>query len=627
MLSCALRWRCCAQVSLPSHHPCALADRPPAPSPPQQPPPQQELPQDALLCVAGHSEIDDKRRLRVASRQLCAAASESIATQQALDAQLPPAAWAAFPRADGLRLQLASPQLCSTGGNGRSNPTPAAVQRCAQLLRDAPARLRRLRFESHSVESTHLGRSVQSLVSWPEMEPELGAPVGYSAQELQRFFQLSTASTQRLATALAQSPAAPQLRELVLDWEVLASALGDALAACPRLQSLRLKGVTFPWAEHPWSPTFPQGLTSLELASSWLSYLRIQTPALAGLTALRHLALKHVGLVEPPAGGAPLGRPDLFNSPFKINMGTLGRLTSLQSLRLEYDGDFGWPFFSTQLTELVPLAGLTSLVLGECYLEPAAWATLAQLPQLARLEIDSMDTPPLAQAAPLAALTSLTANTLRIPEGAPAGALCATLPSLLQLELKCSQVEAGLLQGHPCLRRLHLMMEYNAHAKPWGQQVLCTMPQLREVCVEGFVAGADDLLVELAACTGLRSISVLWFEPSLLRFGSDAHVGAPVTAAGIRALAGAASSSTLESIVLGRVNIKKQRAAKYSDEDRLALADALPLLQAPMPRLRELRVPVLRVGDGELGALARQLGRPLDVVRAQLVLDVEGAGA
>jgi hypothetical protein len=57
----------------------------------------------------------------------------------------------------------------------------------------------------------------------------------------------------------------------------------------------------------------------------------------------------------------------------------------------------------------------------------------------------------------------------------------------------------------------------------------------------------------------------------------------------------------------------------------VALADALPLLQAPMPRLRELRVPVLQAGARELRALARQLGRLVGVVRAQLGLDVGGA--
>ena len=44
-----------------------------------------------------------------------------------------------------------------------------------------------------------------------------------------------------------------------------------------------------------------------------------------------------------------------------------------------------------------------------------------------------------------------------------------------------------------------------------------------------------------------------------------------------------------------------------------------------MPRLRELEVPVLKVTARELRAVARQLGRPVEVLRAQLALDVEGA--
>jgi hypothetical protein len=563
--------------------------------------------------------MDDKRRLRAASRQLRTAASQCVATLQALDAQLPPAAWAAFPRADGLRLQLASAQLWRASGNHRRKPKPAALERCAQLLRDAPARLQRLHLASQSGESGH--GIVHSLVSWPEMDPELGVePEGYSAQELQRFFQLSRDRTHRLAGALAQSPAAPQLHELLLDWEVLASALDGALAACPRLQRLRLEAITFPWAEHPWSPAFPQGLTSLELGGGWPGHLRIQSPALARLTALRHLALEHVNLVELPAGGPPLGRPDLYNSPFQGSMGALGRLTSLQSLRLEYDADFGWDaFFSGALTELAPMTGLTSLVLGDCSCQSTTWATLAQLPQLAQLEIHWMDAPPLAQAAPLAALTSLKAGSLYIPEGYPAGALCATLPGLVHLDVEDGNMDAALLQDHPCLRHLHLGIK-DVRAEPWPQQLLCTMPQLQEVCLEGYLSGADGLLADLAACSGLRSIRVLWWD----RAG-----GCRISAVGIRALAGGASSGTLESIVLGRAGeVEEKPGAKYSDVGRVALADALLLLQAPMPRLRELRVPVLRVGAEELRALARQLGsRPLDVLRAQLGLDVEGAEA
>jgi hypothetical protein len=563
--------------------------------------------------------MDDKRRLRAASRQLRTAASECVATLQALDAQLPPAAWAAFPCADGLRLQLASAQLCSASGNFRSNPTPAVLERCAQLLRDAPARLQRLHLAGLDDDMM-----IQSLVSWPKFDPELGVdePEGYSAQELQRFFQLSRDSTHRLAGALAQSPAAPQLRELVVDWEVLASKLGGALAACPRLQRLRLKAAIFPWAEHPWSPALPQGLTSLELSGSWIGCLRIQSPALARLTALRHLALEHVHLVELPAGGPPLGRPDLYNSPLRQgSMGALGRLTSLQSLRLEYANEFGWAgVFSGALTELAPMTGLTSLVLaGTCSFKPAAWATLAQLPRLAQLEIAGVAAPPLAQAAPLAALTSLKAGSLYTPEGYPAGVLRATLPGLVHLDAQNGNMDAALLQDHPCLRRLR-MAHYSFHYKLWMQQLLCTMPQLQEVCLEGYVRSLDGLLADLAACSGLRSIRVLWWD----RAGDGS-----ISAAGIRALAGAASSGTLESIVLGRQDeVEKWDEAKYSDVGRVALADALPLLQAPMPMLRELRVPVLRVGARALRALARQLGsRPLDVLRAQLGLDVEGAEA
>jgi hypothetical protein len=158
------------------------------------------------------------------------------------------------------------------------------------------------------------------------------------------------------------------------------------------------------------------------------------------------------------------------------------------------------------------------------------------------------------------------------------------------------------------------------------------MPQLREAELVGDLSGLDGLLADLAACGCLRSIRVLWWgRSSLMQRSVAGKDSASISAVGVRALAGAASSATLEGIVLGKADeVEKRRGAKYSDDGRVALADALPLLQAAagMPRLRELRVPVLRVGARELRALARQLGgRPVDVLRAQLGLDVEGAGA
>ncbi len=53
----------------------------------------------------------------------------------------------------------------------------------------------------------------------------------------------------------------------------------------------------------------------------------------------------------------------------------------------------------------------------------------------------------------------------------------------------------------------------------------------------GDLSGVDGLLADVAACSGLRSIRVLWCE-----LASERSIGA----AGIRALAGAASSGTLE---------------------------------------------------------------------------------
>jgi hypothetical protein len=90
-----------------------------------------------------------------------------------------------------------------------------------------------------------------------------------------------------------------------------------------------------------------------------------------------------------------------------------------------------------------------------------------------------------------------------------------------------------------------------------------------------------------------------------------------IGAAGISALACAASSATLESVVLGPAC---PAAGQYQAHARMALTDALPLLRAQMPRLRELRLPVLRVPEEELRALAQQLGRPLAVLRAQMAL-------
>ncbi len=140
--------------------------------------------------------------------------------------------------------------------------------------------------------------------------------------------------------------------------------------------------------------------------------------------------------------------------------------------------------------------------------------------------------------------------------------------------------------------------------------MLASLPRLQHCELRLGSVSTSALLADLAACSSLHSIK--------LSTPSYPYVSSRVTISGadVRALAGAASSGTLESIVLDTCWTR----GGYSGAGRLALPDALPLLQARMPRLRELRLPVLRVPEEELRAAARQLGWPLEVLRAQLAL-------
>jgi hypothetical protein len=114
-----------------------------------------------------------------------------------------------------------------------------------------------------------------------------------------------------------------------------------------------------------------------------------------------------------------------------LSMDCLGSLTTLGSLSLSYSDSNGWSPLSDGLTELRPLAGLTSLAMPGRKLGLAAWAGLAQLPLLAQLQAGQVAA---ASATPLAALTCLRAGCLVVQEGAPPGALAVALPSLQRLE-------------------------------------------------------------------------------------------------------------------------------------------------------------------------------------------------
>ncbi len=578
------------------------------------------MPRDALAGVAAACELQDKLRLRASHTDLRAAASASIYTLRTLDLELPARAWQAFSRASGLRVEAptrGAKGLTCYGSNSKSMLTAAALERCRRVLAALPPRVQRL----HLAGDFHRGPiSVARLTFIPELitdTPEQAELVDYyeeygheteggiynlredQGEELDR---RSRTSSHQLAAALAQSPAAAHLTELLVDWEMLPAGAEQLLRACPALERLRLTVAAWRWdkGQH-WRPSLPPGLTSLELRSclpdgdAYCMEPAISPAALAPLSRLQHLKLLDV----VPAALANSG---------SAWASLLGGLTTLRSLEL--DSNFIRVSLSEALTELAPLQQLSSLQMLLEHVQPRAWAALAQLPRLAVLRVDNIQLPPLATAAPLAALTRLKGDVV-IRQGAGPGALCTVLPSLQQLDnhrIGSQNASFGLMQLLRDHLQLHSLVLQIKSDSSWPEPVLASLPRLQhcELWLAG-EGGTSALLADLAACSSLRSIKLNSFRPNT------------ISSADVRALAGAASSGTLESFVLDT----RERGGGYSEAGRLALPDALPLLQARMPRLRELRLPVLRVPEGELRAVARQLSRPVDVLRAQLVLGAQ----
>ncbi len=551
--------------------------------------------------------MQDKLRLRASHTELRAAASPSISTLRTLDLELPARAWQAFSSASGLRVEEPSRDaegLTCYGSNRRRMLTAAALELCDGMLAALPPRVQRLHLAG---DNTTL---IPVLVTQEQAECEEGDDyecdrepllLHYLEDQGEELDQLSRDSSQQLAAALAQSPAAAHLTELLVDWQMLPAGAEQLLCACPALERLRLTVSDWRWdllLDGPqWCPSLPPGLTSLELCGSsgdlHCVEPTISPAALAPLTRLQHLQLDDMlpaALADGSSGWASL----------------LGSLTTLRSLAL----DHVHVRLSRTLTELSPLQQLSSLFIPQD-VQPQAWAALAQLPQLAALHVRSIELPPLATAAPLAALTSLK-GCVGVLGGAGPGALCAVLPSLQQLDndfLSASFTGFSMMQllrGHP---QLHSVVLRLTRSNSWPEPVLALLPRLQHCelwpTAEG---GTSALLADLAACSSMRSIK-LTMPP---------YSRATISSADVRALAGAASSATLESFVLDSFE-----HGYYREAGRLALSDALPLLQARMPRLRELRLPVLRVPEEELRAVARQLGRPLEVLRAQLVLGAQ----
>lgn len=122
---------------------------------------------------------------------------------------------------------------------------------------------------------------------------------------------------------------------------------------------------------------------------------------------------------------------------------------------------------------------------------------------------------------------------------------------------------------------------------------------------------ADALIADVAACRVMRHVSISKISKHPWQLHQP---GSCITPAGMRPLLAAPwlqEAVTLELACEGR-------ELGYSSPYRLSLAEAMPLLTAPM--MQSLRVPVRPVADSKLWELAQQLRRPVEVLVAQMML-------
>ncbi len=523
-------------------------------------------PAPALHSVLRQSGLPEKKAARAASKELRDAAGIAVATLQAQDGQLPARAWAVFGSADGLHVA----RVPIPWGGGAD-----VAARLVELMAQLP------------------GRRVQRLCVENQQD-------------------LAAAGARRACAALAASAAAAGLQQLTWSWPLPCLEVEALLRRTAQLRRLSLTCNGGLPRGAAWLPALPPGLTSLGLACAYDSDTapHLDLAALRGLSRLQQLELA---------------------SLYTSNPGSLAALRDLRGLALLECRDWselramsGRAPCLAGASQLAPLTRLTRLVYTEPLAGRGPWQLLCQLPALQELETPELriDLQPPGGAA-LAALTALTSLTCGLalvgctpPPGAAAppgarGELCAALPALRRLDasaVECAPAALALaLSGHPCLRRLRLRGAGGTE-HDWLLPAFSSLPILEELALQDRLWNADSLLGDVAACGSLRSLRSL----HLARSGRLSDPRQAITAAGLGALARCAAR-------LRSLRLETTGRWHYDEASRVGPEEALPLLLAPMPGLQELELPLRRLAPEQLDQLARQLGRPVALLRQQLM--------
>jgi hypothetical protein len=512
---------------------------------------------------------DDVCSLRLACSGLRGPATLAVRRLRTRHGVLPAEAWAAFPAANGLVIDL-------------------GFHSTAALLPGLPERVEGLSIESSTdafllqLLSAPLAQRLRHLKAYRVL-PETARRLLAGLPRLQRC-ELSLCWSGPVL--LSQFPA--ELQQLDLgDMQGARSCRIDcaALAACTQLDSFSIEAL----------------VDQLEGLSAFLQAAH----------GLEHLDLQLWRREVSPYGGYVRSQAELTDTEWQL----LAAMPRLQSL---YMREAQATAAQWRLPGAMP--SLQSLYLPCAELTAAQWEALAATPSLRELDLATIELA--SGASPAAALTKLSASRLQLPEGAPPGMLATLLPRLRHIDLHAqddSRLDVvAALRGHPALEQLDIGFDSHSglpeQQQPWPAGVLSSMPQLRTVRLEGMrCRGIDALLQDAAGCPQLEALQV-----RLATFCSETmhkeRLQEPATDAGLAALAGGACRDTLRRLVLdtqawsfGRVryafHFKRRQQAPPMRPDpgaSFSVAAVAQLLGA-LPQLQELQADVQLPREGSGG--------------------------
>lgn len=428
-------------------------------------------------------DINDTKKARLINASWSEPAARAVRRLQAPDGNLPPGAWAAFPEAEGLMIQLS----CSSASD-----EARLSQRLSKLAAALPARVTTITIRT------------------PEK-----TDMSYTAAA----WAVHTRCISAFATELSASRCASSITSLDVDHSITCEAAAQLLHSLANLQTCELAVQALTAAST--ISCFPATLRSLTITAT-SSLVSID---LAGLAACKHLqkliitvrssklisistiaAITTITCLDIAFPDLRPTKPDLAHTATQQVTEAASQLPQLQHLVLRCSA---LSVGSKQWAALQQCASLRSMCFGTLVLGSKDAAVLQHITHLHLHTISdgAQQQEPGPEQPPNQAVSGQDQDTLT-----------RLMPSLQELHVSCSQVTAlrvaELVRGHPSLQVLAvstwLVQEDNVAV--WPTCLLSSIPQLRVVKLRSAPShpdtGLGQLLVDAAACAGLQELHV-----------------------------------------------------------------------------------------------------------------------